>query len=46
MLNLGRCVLRVLNVALGQPVSAQLITFKRALGCLRVLVDFNMMAQY
>jgi hypothetical protein len=46
MRNLGRCVLGVLAVALRQPGSAQLIPFKRALGCVRALVDFNMMAQY
>ena len=46
MRNLGRCILGVLAVALRQPLSAQLIPFKRALGCVRALVDFNMMAQY
>jgi len=46
MRNLGRCVLGVLAVELRQPGSAQLIPFKRALGCGRALVDFNMMAQY
>ena len=46
MQNLGRCILGVLAVALHQPVSAQLIPFKRALRCVRALVDFNMMAQY
>jgi len=46
MRNLGRCVLGVLAVALRQPGSAQLIPFKHALGCVRALVDFNMMAQY
>jgi len=46
MRNLGRCVLGVLAVALRQPGSAQLIPFKRALRCVRALVDFNMMAQY
>jgi len=46
MRNLGRCVLGVLAVALRQPGSAQLIPFKRDLGCVRALVDFNMMAQY
>jgi len=38
--------LGVLAVALCQPGSAQLIPFKRALRCIRALVDFNMMAQY
>ena len=33
-------------MVLRQPGSAQLIQFKRALGCVRALVDFNMMAQY
>ena len=46
MQNLGRCALGVLAVALGQPRSAQLIPFKRVLGCVRALVDFNMMTQY
>jgi len=46
MRNLGRCVLGVLAVALHQPGSAQLIPFKCALGCVRALVDFNMLAQY
>jgi len=46
MRNLGRCVLGVLGVAVHQPGSAQLIPFKQALGCVRALVDFNMIAQY
>jgi len=46
MRNLGWCVLGVLAVALRQPESAQLILFKRALGYVRALVNFNMMAQY
>jgi len=46
MRNLGRCVLGVLAVVLRQPGSAQLIPFKSPLGCVRALVDFNMMAQY
>jgi len=46
MRNLGRCVLGVLAVALHQPGSAQRIPLKCALGCVRALVDFNMMAQY
>jgi len=46
MRNLGRCILGVLAVALRQPGGAQVIPFKRALGCVRALVDFNMMAQY
>jgi len=46
MRNLGRCILGVLAVALRQPGGAQAIAFKRALGCVRALIDFNMMAQY
>ena len=33
-------------MALRQPDSTQLIPFKRALECVRALVNFNMMAQY
>jgi len=46
MRNLGRCILGVLAVALRQPGGAQVIPFKRALTCVRELVNFNMMAQY
>ena len=46
MWNLGRCLLWVIAVALRQPDSTQVISFKCALECLRGLVDFNMMAQY
>jgi len=46
MRNLERCVLGVLTVGLRQPGSSQLIPFKRALGCVRALVNFNMMPQY
>jgi len=46
MRNLGCCILGVLAVALRQPGGAQVIPFKCALGCVRALVDFNMMAQY
>ena len=46
MQNLGRCLLGVLAVALRQPDSTQVISFKRALECVRAFVDFNMMAQY
>jgi len=46
MRNLGRCVLGVLAVALRQPGSAQRIPFLRALGSIRAVVDFNIMAQY
>jgi len=46
MLNLGHCILEVLAFALPQPGGEQAIPFKRALGCVRALVNFNMMAQY
>jgi len=46
MRNLGRCILGVLAVALRQLGGAQAIPSKRALGCVRALIDFNMMAQY
>jgi len=44
--NLGPSIFRVLTVALRQPGGEQLIPFKHARGCVRALVDFNMMAQY
>ena len=43
---MGRFILGVLTVALRQPLSAQVVSFKHALGCLRALVELNMMAQY
>jgi len=46
MRNLGRCILRVLAVALRQLGGAQAIPFKRARGYVRALVNSNMMAQY
>jgi len=46
MRTLGRCILGVLAVALRQPQSSQVIPFKHALGCVRALFDFSMMAQY
>jgi len=46
MRNLGRCIRGVVAVALRQPGGVQAIPFKRALRCVRALVDFNMMAQY
>jgi len=46
MRNLGRYILEVLAVALRQPGGAQAIPFKRALRCVRALVNFNMMAHY
>jgi len=46
MRNLGRCILGVLAMALRQPGGAEAIPFKRALRCVRALVDFNMIAQY
>jgi len=45
MRNLGRCILAVLAVGLRQPKSSQVIAFKHALGCVRALADFSMMAQ-
>jgi len=46
MRNLEHCILGVLTVALRQPQSSQVIPFKHALGCVRALVDFGMMAEY
>jgi len=46
MRNLRLCMLGVLAVALRQGGGAQAIPFKRALRCVRALLDFNMMAQY
>jgi len=46
MRNLGHCILGVAAVAPRQPGGAQAIPFKRALTCVRALVDFNMMAEY
>ena len=46
MRNLGRCILGALEVALRQPQSVQGIPFKHTLGCVTVLVDFSIMAQY
>jgi len=46
MRNLGLCILGVFTTALHQPVDARVICFKCALGCVRALVNFNMMAQY
>ena len=46
MRNLGRCILGVLAVALRQPQSSQVMPFKHALECIKVLVDSNKMAQY
>ena len=42
----GALILGVLAVAPCQPQSSQVITLKHALGCVRALVDFSMMAQY
>jgi len=44
--NLGRCLLGVLAVALRQPDCRQVQPFRRALTCVRSLLDFTMMAQY
>jgi len=46
MWNQRRCILGVLALALRQPGGEHVIPFKRALGCIRALVNFNMMAQY
>ena len=46
MRNLRPCILRVLAVALLQPQSSQVVPFKHALGYVRALVNFSMMAQY
>jgi len=46
MRNLGLCILEVLTMALRQPRGAQVIPFKRALRCVRALVDSNRIAQY
>jgi len=46
MRNLGHCILGVLAVALRQPGGAQAIPVKRALRCVRALVDFNMVGEY
>src|SRR5437588_12640611 len=46
MRNLGRCLLGVLVVALRQPDSSQAQPFKRALACIRSLLNFCMRAQY
>jgi len=46
MSNLGRYLLGVLAVAVGQPDSRQVISFKHGLDCVQVLVNCNLMAQY
>jgi len=46
MRNLGPCLLGVLAVALRQPDSRQGQPFRRALTCVRSLLDFTMMAHY
>jgi len=46
MRNLGRCLLGVLAVALRQPDSTQVQPFRRALTCVRSLLDLTMIAQY
>jgi hypothetical protein len=46
MRNLGRCLLGVLAVALRRPDNTQIQPFRRALTCVRSLLDFTMMAQY
>jgi len=46
MRNFGGCLLGVLAVALRPPDSRQVTPFKYALGCVRALIDFNLIAQY
>jgi len=46
MSNLGYSILGVLAVALRQPQSPPVTAFKHALGWVRALLDFGMMAQY
>jgi len=46
MRNLGRCSLGVRAVALRQPDCTLVQPFRRALTCVRSLLDFTMMAQY
>jgi len=46
MRNLGLCTLGDLPVALRQPESSQVISFKNALRWVRALMDFSMMTQY
>jgi len=46
MRNMERSILGVLAVALRHPGGAEAIPFKHAVGCVRALFDFNMMAQY
>jgi len=46
MRNLERRLLGLLAVGLRQPDSTQVPPFRRALTCVRSLVDFTMMAQY
>ena len=43
---MGCFISGVLTVALHQPLSAQVISFNHAHGCLWALVDFSMMVQY
>src|ERR1700709_1937150 len=44
MRNLGHCLLGVLAVSLRQPDCTQVLPFKRALTCVRSLLDLNLMA--
>jgi len=46
MKNLGRCLMGVLSVAVTQPDSTHVQPFRRALTCVRSLLDLTMMAQY
>ena len=46
MRNLGGCILGVLTVVVCQPGSAQILPFKHALQCAKVLADFKMIVHY
>ena len=46
MRNLGRSILGVLALALRQPQSSEVISFKHAVGRVTALVDISMMAKY
>ena len=46
MRNLGRCILGVFASSLRRPTPAQQDPFRRAIRCVRALLDFSLMAQY
>src|SRR5437879_9476634 len=46
MHNLGRCISAVLASGSRDPDSSQQLSFKRALQCVSILIDFSLMAQY